>query len=50
MEKKRMKKVRFYIKRIRWLWNHRDEMDCNSKFRRMEYDIRWNIDRKKEKK
>ena len=39
-------KSRFYIKRIRWLWNHRDEMDCNSKFRRMEYDIKYNHYRK----
>jgi hypothetical protein len=40
-------KIKYYIRRIRWLWNHRDMRDCNSKFRNMEYDIKWNLDRKR---
>lgn len=41
-----MTKIKYYIRRIRWLWNHRDMEDCNKKFRMMEYDIKWNLDKR----
>lgn len=39
-------KIKYYIRRIRWLWNHRDIEDCSRKFRMMEYDIKWNLDKR----
>lgn len=43
-------KLMYYLRRIRWLWNHRDDPECNGKYRRMEYDIRWNLDRMQKKR
>lgn len=40
-------KINYYVRRIHWLWRHRDMEDCSRKFRMMEYDIRWNLDRRR---
>lgn len=45
-KEQKMAKIKYYIRRIRWLWNHRDMEDCSRKFRMMEYDIKWNLDKR----
>lgn len=34
-----MRKLRYYIAVLRWMWQHRTEKDCRQKWRRMDKDI-----------
>lgn len=34
-----MKKIKYYLRCIRWLWKHRHQSDCRQKWRRMEREV-----------
>lgn len=34
-----MKKIRYYLRMMRWVWVHRDEQNCRAKWRRMAREL-----------
>lgn len=37
-----MKRIRYYLAVLRWMWRHRTEKDCRQKWRRMERELKSN--------
>ena len=35
-----MKMLKYYMRCIKWVWQHRDERDCRQKWRRMSREVK----------